>query len=333
MADNEAVGIEKVGNILLIPVQYAFNGELIIRDLEYPNQFRTEPHFNYTDHFTLKMSAAVVAAPVSLVLGSIVKGIAYLSHDVREKHDAFVAWQASPEIRTHLDRYRLLGMAVDEILEPIQKEFYQRRPGDENYMNYEKEALKDIIQVLRKHKIIFWVDCGTCLGAYRYGGIIPWDNDIDLAILQEDFDNAKQALNELDPKKYSVQDWSGRDKPKSYLKVYDRQGGTLIDIYNFKIDPETRSVCVILSNENSIFLPESWKIRERRYVLSTPFDMIFPLRKASFDGVEVFVPNLTKKYLQMRYGENLDPVKVYNPKTDRYEKDLSHPNWQLPYAR
>lgn len=333
MADSNAVGLEKAGNILLAPVHYAFNGKIIKYDPTLPDQFLIESRFTYTDKFPLKICAAAVATPISLVVGSIVKGFAYLSHDVRERHDVFAAWRISPKVGSHLERYRSLGMAIDEILDPLGGQFYQRRPGDENNMKGQKEALRDITGVLKKNKIIFWVDCGTCLGAYRYGGSIPWDDDIDLGILQEDFDNAKNALMQLDPARYVVQDWSGRDKPKSYLKVYDRKSNALIDLYNFRIDPRAHQVCLVFSNENSIFLSKNWKTREGRYVLPTSFDIVFPLRKAIFDGVEIYVPNQTKKYLQMRYGENLNPSKIYDPNTGKYEKDLSHPYWKLPCAK
>jgi hypothetical protein len=59
----------------------------------------------------------------------------------------------------------------------------------------------------------------------------------------------------------------------------------------------------------------------------TPIEIVFPLRPATLDGIEIFVPNKTKEYLQMRYGEDLSPVKVYDEKSGKYEKNLSHPYW------
>ena len=79
------------------------------------------------------MSAAIVASPFSLVAGSIVKGFAYISQGVRGRHDEFIAWRVSPEVHSNNDRYRALGMAVDEILEPVEQQYHQRRPGDAHY--------------------------------------------------------------------------------------------------------------------------------------------------------------------------------------------------------
>ena len=211
-------------------------------------------------------------------------------------------------------------------------QFHKRRPGDENHLEEEKEALAEVFRILKKHNIPCWVDCGTCLGAFRYGGIIPWDLDIDVAVLEPDFENVSRALNELDKNRFVVQDWSSSCLPNTYLKIYVKGGSTLIDIYHFAIHPQTRQVQYILSQEHNIFLPQSWRIRERRFTVPIDFDTVFPLKKALFDGVEVYVPNKTAKYLQTFYGENLDPAKVYDESTCRYEKDLSHPYWQRAYV-
>ncbi|MGI9341213.1 MAG: LicD family protein [Gammaproteobacteria bacterium] len=53
-----------------------------------------------------------------------------------------------------------------------------------------KVALHDARAVFEQHRLTVWLDCGTLLGAVRDGGLIPWDNDIDLGMWTADLDAA-----------------------------------------------------------------------------------------------------------------------------------------------
>ena len=209
---------------------------------------------------------------------------------------------------------------------------YQRRPGDENHLLPDKEALKEIVAILSKEKIPFWVDCGTCIGTFRYGGVIPWDNDIDISILVNDFQNVKNALKRLDSTKFIAQDWSSRGHPDSYIRVFVKESNNHIDIYCNDINPISKTITYIVSHIDSNFMAKDWKERERRQTAPIPFDVIFPLQKGIFDGIEVPIPNQTSRFISYKYGPNIAPPKVYSEQTGRYEKDLSHPYWNVPLA-
>lgn len=65
------------------------------------------------------------------------------------------------------------------------------------------EMLKDISRIFEENSIRYYVMFGTAIGALRHDGFIPWDNDIDLVIFEEDYARAGEMLaHNLDKEKY-----------------------------------------------------------------------------------------------------------------------------------
>ncbi len=56
------------------------------------------------------------------------------------------------------------------------------------------QLLIDVTDLFEKEGITYWIDGGTLLGSVRHKGQIPWDDDIDLAVLQKDFKYLRTAL-------------------------------------------------------------------------------------------------------------------------------------------
>ncbi|MCB1108408.1 MAG: LicD family protein [Chlamydiia bacterium] len=326
-------GLEYWANQALAPVHYLLAGRKAIYD-EKTHHYQIEQRFNYDEHFGLRTLASMAALPLSVTVGSGLKALAYLDTSVQKRHHAVITSLNARPIKSNLDYYACLGVEVGNLHAPdkLRSPIYDRSDNQTEHLAPYKDALGAISTILRKHEIPHWLDCGTLLGAYRYRGFIPWDKDLDIAILQPDFDNVKNALGELDSNKYQVLDWSSRDKAKTYLMVHIKGTSHLIDIYHFAVDADKKELRGIVSNIDSMFLPRSWKICEGRFARSVPYDMVFPLKKTHFEGIEVYVPNDTPGYLKGVYGDDLRPAKIYDKTTGRYEKDLSHPYWQLEHV-
>lgn len=52
----------------------------------------------------------------------------------------------------------------------------------------ELRILKDIDRVCRELGVTYFLDSGSVLGAFRHGGFIPWDDDVDLGMPRADYD-------------------------------------------------------------------------------------------------------------------------------------------------
>ena len=52
----------------------------------------------------------------------------------------------------------------------------------------ELEILKERIEICNRHSLIYYLVCGSALGAVKYGGFIPWDDDIDVAMPRDDYE-------------------------------------------------------------------------------------------------------------------------------------------------
>ena len=121
-----------------------------------------------------------------------------------------------------------------------------------------KEVLMNLLirldEVCRKHHLRYYLAYGTCIGAVRHKGYIPWDHDIDVLMPIEDALKLTRYQNELGPK-YFVQSWRTdpgyiniaykfRDSETAYVwdeyRKLDFNQGIAIDIYPFYNCPKTK---------------------------------------------------------------------------------------------
>ena len=88
------------------------------------------------------------------------------------------------------------------------------------------EMLKEIRRVCDENGIRYFLYRGTFLGAVRHKGFIPWDDDMDVAMLRSDYEKFCEIAPQKLSDEYCFQNWhTDRDYAHPFGKV--RKRGTV----------------------------------------------------------------------------------------------------------
>lgn len=87
------------------------------------------------------------------------------------------------------------------------------------------EIAKDIKRVCDDNNINYFLDSGTLIGAARHKGFIPWDDDLDIGMLRDDYEKFLKVAPEQLGDSYFLQTWDN-DKGFAYPFAKVRKLGT-----------------------------------------------------------------------------------------------------------
>lgn len=126
---------------------------------------------------------------------------------------------------------------------------------DENYSRIFKNKLLDTFKYtalfLEKHNLKYWACGGTCIGAVRHKGFIPWDDDIDIMMPRDDYYKLLELTGEIEESGYSLVSIKDKGYYFDFAKLCDSNTtiwehktrpfivGVYIDIYPVYLSDKT----------------------------------------------------------------------------------------------
>lgn len=135
--------------------------------------------------------------------------------------------------------------------------------------NVQLNLLIELDNICKKNNIKYYLAFGTCLGALRHKGFIPWDDDIDVMMMIDEFDKLVGHKDDLDKRfflqsRYTEKNYASiaarlRDSETTCIEEDDINDdinhGIYIDIYPFYFAPKTKIGLI-----ENIFLSHIYKI-------------------------------------------------------------------------
>jgi phosphorylcholine metabolism protein LicD len=158
--------------------------------------------------------------------------------------------------------------------------------------------------ILETNNITYWINSGTSLGAVRHHGIIPWDDDIDICILDKDESKLQDLKEELDKDGY-------------YLDS-DNMGGYLVSLKKNKFDKNFNTSypfvdIQVMRKKGNKYVYKNWNVEKEfpnEYYIE---DKLFPLKKYNFGKLNLWGPKDIKYYIQHYYGDDVFTVAYIYP--------------------
>ena len=96
-----------------------------------------------------------------------------------------------------------------------------RKLTESEYKSVTKGILEYFDSFCRNANLKYFVAYGTLIGAIRHGGFIPWDDDIDVCMLREDYDRFIMLHNQTNHSRYYILSAESK-KSSSYYNNYAR---------------------------------------------------------------------------------------------------------------
>lgn len=144
--------------------------------------------------------------------------------------------------------------------------------------------LKEIATIFDKYQLKYTLFAGTLLGAYRHKGFIPWDDDIDLMMLREDYNKVQSIIQ----KEFENHPYISTIKGDC-IRIYYKDTPLQIDVFPLDIYPS-----YLKTEEDKKAFKQKWQLLHKKIHYDwTKLPSQSPLLN-SFNEVEALSSELLK---------------------------------------
>lgn len=183
--------------------------------------------------------------------------------------------------------------------------------------------IKQLVNILELNNINYCLFMGSLLGFARYNDFIPWDDDFDIFILEDDQNKIDNIFQDL-IKKYDLP-WKDKDGKEIGNKIYDdlyirndlQKYNGWYQIHDFYYQcPIDIFVLKLDTKENNKYIIKSEYFYKGFPKMIFYHDEIFPIKKAQFYNLELNIPNNYDNYLKRAYDVNFKYnifIQVHSP--------------------
>ena len=124
----------------------------------------------------------------------------------------------------------------------------------------EIEILQDIIRVCEENGLHYWAYGGTLLGAIRHNGFIPWDDDIDIGMMRDDYEQFLRIAPKALKKGLTLQHFTVDEETPTYFAKVRKDGTEFVEYYNRKMNIHHGIFVDIMPHD---LIPENERERSR----------------------------------------------------------------------
>ena len=110
--------------------------------------------------------------------------------------------------------------------------------------------LRDVVDFCGQHGISLMLGGGSCLGAIRHKGFIPWDDDIDVNMTRESYEKFVDLFSSENSSKYSIQ-YPGNPSGYELGLARVRLKGTCVRTHDDNVDDDCGAYIEIFIIENT----------------------------------------------------------------------------------